>query len=301
VLSSEKDKSTESLNIIVFVKQVPDTQIIKFDVKRKILTNLHYIMNPADKCALRIAEVMRAKRSALITAVTFGPKSSKKVVRECLTLGADKGIWINQEDRKDQPEFAGKVLTQVAKEYKGDVILCGYQSSDTQMGITGAIIAEDLGLPLLSGAIDVKEVSNDKVTMIKRLKGGSRQIVDVSLPCVITVFPGLERPTYSSLPTYIGGIKRAITEGSCPNIDSKILPAQLKQRLEQVKPRLKKIRSIDSGLSASERIKLLLSSGRQESEVKILKGEPKQLAFAIYEFMLSEGLLRENKRKSTNT
>ena len=139
------------MKIAILVKQVPGTESslsIAGDKNWIDESTTTFVMNPPDNFALEEALLIKEKlNKGEVVVVSMGPSRSKKVIREALAKGADRGIHIEEEDdfEKD-PLSTSKVFASVLKEEKFDLILTGLQSDDTGMGQTGVLIGELLNM-----------------------------------------------------------------------------------------------------------------------------------------------------------
>lgn len=182
-----------SLNIVVLIKQVPDTQNVGPDAMNADGTvnraALPAIFNPEDLQALEMAlEVKERLQDVHITVLTMGPDRAASIVRDALSRGADEGIIIS--DRR----FAGAdtlatsyaISCAVKKIGKADLIMCGRQAIDGDTAQVGPQVAEKLDLPQITYAEELVEVSEKKITVTRRICNGV-ETVACPLPCMITV------------------------------------------------------------------------------------------------------------------
>ncbi|MEF9986968.1 MAG: electron transfer flavoprotein subunit beta/FixA family protein, partial [Bacteroidales bacterium] len=141
------------MNIIVCIKQVPDTTEIKINpvTGTLIRDGVPSIMNPDDKGGLELALDLKDKHGAHVTVITMGPPQADLILREALAMGADKAILLT--DRK----FAGAdtlatshALAGALKRMKYDLIIAGRQAIDGDTAQVGPQMAEHLGLPQVS-------------------------------------------------------------------------------------------------------------------------------------------------------
>lgn len=145
------------MNIIVCIKQVPDTTEIKIDpVKNTLIRDgVPSIMNPDDKGGLELALRMKDMYSANVTVITMGPPQADLILREAYAMGVDRAILLS--DRK----FAGAdtlatsyALAGAIKTLDYDLIIAGRQAIDGDTAQVGPEMAEHLGLPQVSYVID---------------------------------------------------------------------------------------------------------------------------------------------------
>jgi len=181
-----------SYRSIVLVKQVPDTanisgQVMKPDgtVNRAMLPA---VFNPEDKVALELALQTRDKFGGEVIALTMGPPKASELLRECLYMGADKGILIS--DRK----FAGAdtlatsyVLSEAIKKIAPfDMIFAGRQAIDGDTAQVGPQTAEKLDLPQVTYTEKITDIKKNKVTIRRRIDGG-HEVLESPLPLLLTV------------------------------------------------------------------------------------------------------------------
>ena len=182
-----------SLNIIVLAKQVPDTRNVGKDAMKEDGTinraALPAIFNPEDLNALEQALRLKdANPGSTITMLTMGLPRAAEVVREGIFCGADGGIVLTDRVLGGADTLATSYsLAQAVKKFGNyDVVLCGRQAIDGDTAQVGPQIAEKLGIPQVTYAEEIVDLSNGHVTVKRRLENGV-ETVKAPLPCVITV------------------------------------------------------------------------------------------------------------------
>ena len=149
------------MNVVVCVKQVPDTQTpIKVDYDRGRI-NTHevaYITNPCDLAAVKWAANQKEKDiSGEVTVVSLGIPLAEKALRECFAYGADRAFLLHDSSFKDSDSYVtGVILAKAIKILQYDIVLCGVQAADTNAGWTGSVVASRLGIPLVSRIINIQ-------------------------------------------------------------------------------------------------------------------------------------------------
>jgi electron transfer flavoprotein beta subunit len=186
-------------NSIVLVKQVPDTANISGKVMKDDGTvnraKLPAIFNHEDKVSLEFALQVKEKYGGKVTAITMGPPRASDILRECLYMGADDVYLIS--DRK----FAGAdtlatsyVLSEAIKKIENyHLIFAGRQAIDGDTAQVGPQTAEKLGIPQITYAEEIISVSKDKIKVKRKIEGGY-QILESSIPVLITVLKGSVEP-----------------------------------------------------------------------------------------------------------
>lgn len=284
------------MRIIVCVKQVPDPTVIKFNIETGQLDNVHYLMDPVDEVAISEAIRIRDKSGGKVIAISLGPPRAEQALRNALKMGADEAIHLCDEAFDNLDAFATSIVLakQIARLHY-DLILCGRESLDESSGFLGAGLAEWLSLPLVT-AVTRLDVFSDTMTarVHRRVKGGDREILECSLPAVFTVETVLRKPIYPPLKTILAGLKKDIikVDAKSLGIDTcNLEPAVVTLSVTQPKPRLKKTATIDSKLSAHERMKLLMSGGVQHKGSKTVEKPPQAAAAEIVQFLITHGII----------
>lgn len=182
-----------SLNIIVLAKQVPDTRNVGKDAMKEDGTinraALPAIFNPEDLNALEQAlRIKDANPGSTVTILTMGLPRAAEVIREAMFRGADGGIVLTDRVLGGADTLATSYsLAQAVKKFGNyDIILGGRQAIDGDTAQVGPQIAEKLGLPQVTYAEEILDLSNGHVTVKRRLENGV-ETVKCPLPCVVTV------------------------------------------------------------------------------------------------------------------
>jgi electron transfer flavoprotein beta subunit len=197
------------MDIIVFVKRVPDTSeaevVVAKDNHQIAEQGLVFDINECDKYAVEEAVQLKEKSGGTVTAITLGPEGSDDTLRRCLATGADKAI------RLSDPSFAGsdaaslaRIFARAIKDTRFDLVMAGAQASDDLQAQVGPAIAEYLGIPHAT-LVNHLEVLDKKVKVHRELEGGLEEVVEIQLPAVITIQTGINEPRYVS----IMGIRKA--------------------------------------------------------------------------------------------
>lgn len=182
-----------SLNIIVLAKQVPDTRNVGKDAMKEDGTinraALPAIFNPEDLNALEQALRLKdAHPGSKVTLLTMGLPRAAEIIREAVFRGADTGIVLTDRALGGADTLATSYsLAQAVKKIGNyDVIIGGRQAIDGDTAQVGPQIAEKLGIPQITYAEEILDLSNGKITVKRRLENGVETVV-APLPCVVTV------------------------------------------------------------------------------------------------------------------
>ncbi|MCC8038255.1 MAG: electron transfer flavoprotein subunit beta/FixA family protein [Bacteroidales bacterium] len=182
-----------SLNIIVLAKQVPDTRNVGKDAMKEDGTinraALTAIFNPEDLNALEQAIRLKEKNpGSTVTLLTMGLPRAAEIIREAIYRGADTGIVLTDRVLGGADTLATSYsLAQAVKKIGHyDIILGGRQAIDGDTAQVGPQIAEKLGIPQVTYAEEIVDLSNGHVIVKRRLEHGV-ETVKAPLPCVVTV------------------------------------------------------------------------------------------------------------------
>ena len=211
------------MKIIVCVKQVIDTGAALTLKDGQVVTEgLPRVLNPYDEFAVEEAVRLREKapEDTTVTLISLGPDSFKDTLRKGLAMGADQAVHL-LDTAFDNLDGLG-VATALSKaigtlEY--DLILCGRQAVDDDRAQVGPAIAVLLGIPFVTVVTDLK-ISEDRqaATVTRQIEGGS-EIIDASLPLLITCQKGLNEPRLPSLKGIMAAKKKEIAVLNATAID----------------------------------------------------------------------------------
>lgn len=189
------------MRIIVCIKQVPDTNEVKINQETGTLIRkgVPSIMNPDDKNALEEALKIKDKYSAEVVVLTMGPLQAKDVLKEALSMGADKAVLITDRKFGGSDTWATATIIAAAIEKIGnyDIIFCGRQAIDGDTAQVGPQIAEFLNLPQIT-YIKALEIKEEKLE-VKRYTENGDYIYEVKMPVVLTAIKELNEPRYPTI------------------------------------------------------------------------------------------------------
>lgn len=185
------------MNIVVCIKQVPNTNEVKLDpiTGTLIREGVPSIINPDDKAGLEAALRLKDENGAHVTVVSMGPPQADAALREALAMGADEAILVTDRAFGGADTLATSTTIAAAiKTLQYDLIITGRQAIDGDTAQVGPQIAEHLGIPNVSYAEEIK-VDGDFIT-VKRQYEDRYHIIKVKLPCLITALSELNKPRY---------------------------------------------------------------------------------------------------------
>lgn len=203
------------MNILVCVKHVPDTEAsvkIGADGKSIQTQDVNFVLNPYDEYAIEEALRIKEAKGGEVTLLSAGREDAKKSLRTGLAMGADKAIHLVCNHNHDALTMA-QALANVIKTVPHDLILCGKQAVDYDEAQLGVMLAQILDLPSVSTVIKL-ELGDGNATAQREIKGGI-EVVETSLPALITAQKGLNEPRYASLKGIMMAKKKEIAEVAC--------------------------------------------------------------------------------------
>jgi electron transfer flavoprotein beta subunit len=194
-------------HIVCCVKQVPDpeapaSQFKVDEAARKVLPIPGIQPVPSQFDTIGVEAALRIKdkvADTTVTILTMGPDSFRDSIKHCLAMGADEGVHVNDPSLNEADHWAtAEVLAAAIKTLDPvDLIICGRQATDWDMGVVGSTIAEILGHPVVTIAKEV-QMEGGKVTVERVLLDGF-ETVEAPAPCVVTVSNELGEPRYPQL------------------------------------------------------------------------------------------------------
>ncbi|TCP32132.1 electron transfer flavoprotein beta subunit [Scopulibacillus darangshiensis] len=198
------------MNIYVIMKRTFDTEE-KIAIENGEISDdgVNFIINPYDEYAIEEAIKLRDDNDGEVTVVTVGEEEAEKELRTALAMGCDKAVLINNEDVEDYDQFSTTViLAKYFEDKEYDIILGGNVTMDNGTGQIGPRLAEKLGIAHVSTIVDLK-LKGEKLT-VERDAEGDAEVIEVSLPVIVTAQQGLNEPRYPSLPGIMKAKKKPL-------------------------------------------------------------------------------------------
>jgi len=253
-----------------------------------------FMLNPYDEIAVEEAiKIKNNLNNCEVIVITVGPPRAEEALRYAFAMGADKMIRINYEGSDSW--LISLALAKIIKDLSCNLILCGKKAIDSNGNQVGSFLAELLDIPQVSGIVGLEVLPEKKKAIADRYLGkGDRQVVECNLPALFTAENGINDPRYPSLPNRLSSEKKDIEVmglsclGLC--IDQEIDLTKFMTFLPP-RPKPKKLFTPDSNLSASERMKLIMSGGFNEKKSDLIEGKAEDIAKKVMEVLDQEKLL----------
>ena len=199
------------MNSIVCVAQVPDTEArIKIAAGNRRIdeTGLKFIVSPYDEFALEEALRLKDAKGGDVTVLAFGPDRVQLALRECLARGATKAMQVKGEVADADSLGIAKALAAAIKTLPHDLVFFGKQGVGTDNSLVGPMVAELLDYPQVN-VVTHLEVREGTVTAHREIEG-AEEIIEASMPAVITAQKGLNDPRFATLKGIMAAKKIAI-------------------------------------------------------------------------------------------
>ncbi len=188
------------MKIAVCIKRVPDTETrIKIGADGKSIdeSGVKFILNPFDEYAVEEALRLQEQAGGEVVVVCLGTEASQETIRTALAMGADSGVLLKVPGLPLDPLMVARALAAELEQGSFDIILFGKLAIDDYGQAVGTMVAELLGLPSVS-AITRLEVTDNRATAQREVEG-ALEVVEFSLPAVVTAEKGLNEPRYPAL------------------------------------------------------------------------------------------------------
>jgi electron transfer flavoprotein beta subunit len=201
------------VNSIVCVKRVPDTEArvrISGDGTTIESAGVKFVLNPYDEFAIEAALKHReAAGAGEVTVISVGSADSAETLRTGLAMGADAAVLLKSDSPAEGIAVA-RALAAELKEREFDLALFGMRAIDDDLQAVGAMVAELLQLPSATVVTEFS-IADGTVTAHREIEGGT-EVVELKLPCVLTITKGAYEPRYASLKGIMAAKKKPLDE-----------------------------------------------------------------------------------------
>jgi electron transfer flavoprotein beta subunit len=202
------------MNIVVCVKQVPDTwaeKKLSSDDKTVDRASVDGVMNELDEYAVEEAlKIKEAQGSGEVTVLSMGPDKAAETIRKALSMGADKAVHVIDDGLHGSDALATSyALAQALGTIEHDLVILGVESTDARMSVVPAMLAERLGAAQLTFARKVEV--GDGTVKIERLTDSGYDVVEATIPAVVSVVEKINEPRYPSFKGIMAAKKKPLT------------------------------------------------------------------------------------------
>ena len=200
------------MNIVVCVKQVPDTwaeRKLKQDDSTLDRESVDGVINELDEYAIEEGLQQAEAHGGEVTILTMGPQKAADSIRKALSMGADKAVHVLDDALAGSDGLqTSQVLAQALTRIGFDLVILGSESTDARMGVMAAMLAERLGVPQVSLASKV-EIDGQAIKIQRQTDYGYDQ-VEASLPAVVSVVEKINEPRYPSFKGIMAAKKKPV-------------------------------------------------------------------------------------------
>lgn len=251
------------MKIIVCIKQVPDTAEVRINPETNTLIRdgVASIMNPFDLHAVEAALQIREKAGGRVTVLTMGPPQAEAALRDAISMGADDAVLLSDRAFAGSDTWATSyTLSKAVEKLGADIVICGKQAIDGDTAQVGPEMAEFLDVPHISYIRRIEDVQPDSIR-VQRLMDDGYDVVESSLPVLLTVVRELNEPRLPSLKGKMAAKKAEIKKWTASDIEADSDKVGLKGSPTQVRnifaPEAKKDRKMIGG-SAEQQVEALI-------------------------------------------
>jgi len=201
------------MKVFVCVKNVPDTAAnIRVVGENGFDESVKFLINPYDEYAIEEAARLVEKEGGEVVLVTVGKESAIKTVRSALALGSHRAILVTTDKQfLDSADTAAILQKVMEDDGPADLIFTGKQAVDSEAMQTAYRLAEGMNIPITS---DVTEfaVAGGRVSVEREIGGGEREIIEMTMPCIVAASKGLNNPRYPKLPDVMKAKKKEVRQ-----------------------------------------------------------------------------------------
>jgi electron transfer flavoprotein beta subunit len=210
------------MEILTAIKRVPETgaKVNLTEDKQDIdTTSLGFTTSPHEECAVEGSVQLVEEHGGTVTALTMGTEEGTEQLRSAIAMGADDGILLETDGDKRGPTATAKAIADQVDDADAafDLLVFGNESADAANHHVGVRVAEELGLPVVTGIKDL-ELDGDTLVAKREIPGGS-EVYEVDLPAVVTVKEGLNDPRYPSMRAKMQARKASVEQVEAASYD----------------------------------------------------------------------------------
>ena len=191
------------MKILVCVKQVPDTTEVRINRETNTLQrqDVPSILNPFDRHALEEALRVKERCGGTVSVLTMGPLKAQEVLKECLALGADEAVLVSDKAFAGADTLATSrtLAAAIAKLQPAELIFCGKQAIDGDTAQVGPELAEHLNMAQITCVSKLEVFPAERRLIAEREVEDGHEVLELSLPAVLTVSKSLNEPRYPSI------------------------------------------------------------------------------------------------------
>jgi len=214
------------VRILVCIKQIIDPEIspqifqIDREAKRAVQKDIALVINPYDENAIEVALQLKDRQKEINVAVlTLGGELSDKALRRALSMGCDEGFWLKDPPWEGLDSFgvAQVIARAIRKIGDIDLVLCGRQAGDWDMGQVGPLLAESLSWPCATLVFKI-DLEGQKLALRREVERGM-EILEAPIPLLANITSAsTNQPRYPSAKGIMTASRKKITTWSAPDL-----------------------------------------------------------------------------------
>ena len=200
------------MNIVVCIKQVPDTAEVRINPETNTLIRdgVPTIINPYDMHAIEAGLQIKEMTKGKVTVITMGPPQAESALREAISMGADDAVLLSDRAFAGADTWATAfTISKAIAKIGADIIICGKQAIDGDTAQVGPEMAEFLDIPHIAYVRKIEDIKPDSIK-VQRMMDEGYDIVESSLPVLLTVVKELNQPRLPSLKGKMAAKKRRL-------------------------------------------------------------------------------------------
>ncbi|MCM8761393.1 MAG: electron transfer flavoprotein subunit beta/FixA family protein [Candidatus Omnitrophica bacterium] len=210
------------MNIIVCIKQVPNTTDVKIDpvTNTLIRDGVESVINPFDVYAIEEGVRLKERFGGKVTVITMGPPQAESALREAISVGCDEAVLVSDRKFAGSDTWATSYTLSCAIKKLGefDIILCGKQASDGDTAQVGPGISTHLDIPQVTYVKKIEKIENGKA-VVERMTEEGYDILETPMPCLFTVVKEINTPRMPSLKGMMRAKSAQIVKWTAADID----------------------------------------------------------------------------------
>jgi electron transfer flavoprotein beta subunit len=256
------------------------------------------LINPADRTALEVSLNLRDEQAGgRVEVFSVCEAGQQGALYFALARGADSVERLEPVPGHSGPPWTALLLARRLGGQGYDLIFCGDETLDNSSAMVGPLVAELLGLPQVTGIVKLLKNEGKQCSVERGLERGHRELVEVSLPALLTFKAEAAEPRYVAM-RWLEEARRTEIPARC--LDTNGHPGNLPRWPESEKrlpprARVKQKFAPDANLPAAERVKMIMSGGMapqaSSQSSNVLEGDPDYLSEQLFRFLKHHELI----------
>ena len=206
------------MNIVVSVKHVPDPNVpMEMSGERIRREGIQGVLDPGDEFGVEAGLLIKEAQGGEVTLVSMGPAPAMEAIRRALSMGADRGVLVTDDALAGADALVtARVLAAAIRKSEYDLVICGVESTDGYTGAMPAMLAELLGIPMVTF---VKKFEQTEGSLkVHRQTADGYHVVECTLPALVTVTAGVNEPRYASFKGIMAAKKKPVDQLSLADL-----------------------------------------------------------------------------------